>query len=225
MRTLEEYVVPSNSGRASVVHRGRYIRVAGRTTADFVAFNLINPRERFDQARTKTNQNTIYVTAGHVLYTQLNNVLLTIVEDTYAGGGRQHNLEKGMCSRKRHLLAFQRGLMQASYLRTFTHADLPDHGCWENLSEAVRPWGILPEDIPAPFNIFQTLEIDPVSGRMTNTSTRPRNGAHVTMRAEMDCLAALSACPDITVGGREIHVSILEDAGVTEAADAGRPAR
>jgi len=212
LRVLEEHVVLANTGRASVVPRGRYIRVAGRTTVDFVAFNLHNLRERFDQARTKTNQNTIYVTAGHALYSQLNNVILTIVEDTYTGG--RHNLEKGMCSRKRHLLAFQHGLMQASYLREFTHEDLPDHGCWENLTEAVRPWGILPEDIPAPFNIFQTLEIDPVSGRMTNTAIRPRNGARVTMRAEMDCLAAVSACPDITVGGREIRVSILEDVEV-----------
>lgn len=209
MRVLEEYVVPANTGRASVVHRGQCIRVAGRTTVDFVAFNLHNLRERFDQARTKTNQNTIYVTTGHVLYSQLNNVLLTIVEDTYADG--RHNLEKGMCSRARHVLAFQRGLMQASYLREFKYEDLPDHGCWENLTEAVRRWEIPPEDIPAPFNIFQTLEIDPVSGRMANTSIRPRNGAHVTMRAEMDCLAAVSACPDITVGGQAIHVSILLD--------------
>jgi len=48
--------VPKNSGRAFTVRKGQCIRVAGRSIVDFVAFNLHDLTERFDQARTKTNQ-------------------------------------------------------------------------------------------------------------------------------------------------------------------------
>jgi len=210
MRVLEQHGIPANTGRAATVRQGCFVRVSGRTTADFVAFNLNDLRERFDQARTKTNQNTIYVTTGHVLYSKLNHPMLTIVEDTYVDGQHQHNLEKGMCSRARHELAFRQGLMKASYGREIDLQGIPDHGCFENLTEALRPWGIAPEDIPSPFNIFQTLEIDPASGRMTNTTLRPRQGAQVTMRAEMDLLVAVSACPDITVGGQDLTLTLLD---------------
>jgi len=210
MRVLEICPVPANTGRAAVLHRGQAVRIAGRTTADFVAFNLNNLRERFDQARTKTNQNTLYVTRGHVLYSKFNTAMLTIVEDTYAEG--RHNLEKGMCSRARHELAYRQGWLLTTYGRVLRYEDLPDHGCWENLTWALRPWGIPPEDIPSPFNIFQTLSIDPVTGRMVSTTIRPRAGAQVTMRAEMDLLVAVSACPDLAVGGEDLTLTILAPA-------------
>ena len=49
MAVLESVVVPKNSGRALVVKKGQRLRVVGRTVVDFVAFNLHNLRERFDQ--------------------------------------------------------------------------------------------------------------------------------------------------------------------------------
>jgi len=90
-----EYVIPKNSGKTFVVKKGRIIRVTGKSTADFVVFNLRNVKERFDQARTKVDQGKIYVTTGDVLISKYNNVMMTIVKDTYAG---THDMEKGMCS-------------------------------------------------------------------------------------------------------------------------------
>lgn len=208
LTVIEEVVVPRNSGRAFVVRKGRFIRVRGKTVCDFVAFNLNNLRERFDQARTKANQHTIYVTTGRVLYSKFNNPMLTIVEDTFTEG--HHDLQKGMCSRSRHELAFRNRLMETQYLHELRWEDLPDHGCWENLETALEPWGIAKEDIPSPFNIFQHMEIDARTGLLRNTRVRPIAGAHVTLRAEMDCLVGVSACPDITVGGQELEVAILE---------------
>lgn len=44
---------------------------------------------------------------------------------------------------------------------------------------------------------------------MTNSRLRPppEGGAYVTFRAEKDCLVAVSACPDLSIGGREVLVS------------------
>ena len=57
------------------------------------------------------------------------------------------------------------------------------------------------EDVPSPFNIFQHMIIHP-DGELEHSHIRPKPpGAHVTLRAEMDLLAALSTCPDVSVGG------------------------
>ncbi|OGP28840.1 MAG: hypothetical protein A2038_04225 [Deltaproteobacteria bacterium GWA2_57_13] len=211
MAILESVVVPKNSGRALVIKKGQRIRVAGRTIVDCVAFNLHDLKERFDQARTKTNQVKIFISTGDQLISKLNNPMLTIVEDTFKEG--RHDLQKGMCSRKRFELVAQ-GLAKRTFaegvdLNPKTPEEIPDHGCWENLTEALRPWHIPPEDIPSPFNIFQTMRIDPETGAMLDTMIRPKDEAHIDFRAEMDCLVGVSACPE-SGRGQAIRVEIFD---------------
>jgi hypothetical protein len=209
MATLESVVVPKNSGRSFVVKKGQTLRVAGRTVVDFVAFNLHNLRERFDQARTKTNQVKIFISTGDQLFSKLNNPLLTIVGDTFKEG--KHDLQKGMCSKKRFELV-AKGLAQRKFvegdLNPQRPEDIPDHGCWENLIDALRGYDVAPEDIPSPFNIWQTMKIDPDTGAMLDTMIRPKSEAHVDFRAEMDCLVAVSACPQ-SGRGEAIRVEVL----------------
>jgi uncharacterized protein len=99
MAVLETRVVEKNSGAAVEVKKGQRLRIAGKSIVDFVAFNLHDLSERFDQARTKTNQVKIFISTGDVLYSKRNNPMLTIVEDSFKEG--RHDLQKGMCSRKR----------------------------------------------------------------------------------------------------------------------------
>jgi len=211
MTLLQSEVVPKNSGKAFIVKKGQRLRVAGRTVVDFVAFNLYNLRERFDQARTKTNQVKIFISTGDQLVSKLNNPLLTIVEDTFKEG--KHDLQKGMCSKKRFELvakgAAKRVFAEGVDMNPQKPEDIPDHGCLENLTEALKSWDIPPEDIPSPFNIFQTMRIDPETGAMFDTMIRPKDEAHVDLRAEMDCLVAVSACPQ-SGRGEAIRVEIFE---------------
>jgi uncharacterized protein YcgI (DUF1989 family) len=210
--SLISVTVPKNSGRAFEVKKGQRIRVAGKSIVDFVAFNLHDLTERFDQARTKTNQAKIFISTGDQLISKLNNSMLTIVEDTFSEG--RHDLQKGMCSRRRFEL-----VASGRARRDFTGGidpnpkkieDIPDHGCFENLSEAVRDWQIAPVDVPSPFNIFQTMQIDPETGAMLDTFIRPKEEAHIDFRAEMDCLVAASACPE-SGRGQAIRVEIFEN--------------
>ena len=60
MKILSETVIKSNTGKAFQVKKGQVICVIGESTADYVAFNLRNVKERFDQARTKVDQGKIY---------------------------------------------------------------------------------------------------------------------------------------------------------------------
>ena len=194
-----------------MVRRGQRIRVTGRTVIDFVAFNLANTRERFDQARTKSNQAKLFISTGDVLFSKLNNPMLTILEDTFVEG--HHDLQKGMCSRERFRLVAEgtakRVFAEGVDLNPQTPAEIPDHGCWENLIDAVKDWPIEPEDIPSPFNIFQDMKIEADTGRLLDTTIRPATRAHVLMRAEMDCLVAVSTCPQ-SGRGEEAIIEILD---------------
>ena len=59
----------------------------------------------------------------------------------------------------------------------------PKHGCWENLATALRPHGVLKEDVPSPLNIFQTIVINAKTGSMRYSMTRPRPGGDTMDRA------------------------------------------
>jgi uncharacterized protein len=203
--------IPKNSGRAYVVRKGQRLRIAGKSIVDFVAFNLDDLAERFDQARTKTNQVKIFISTGDVLFSKRNNPMLTIVEDTFIEG--RHDLQKGMCSRKRFEMVAQgkskRVFAEGVDINPKAPQEIPDHGCFENLSEALQDWKIAPDDIPSPFNIFQCMRIDPETGIMYDTMIRPKEEAHIDFRAEMDCLVAASACPE-SGRGQSIRVEIYE---------------
>jgi uncharacterized protein YcgI (DUF1989 family) len=211
MAVLERRVVGKNSGAAFEIKRGQRLRIAGKSIVDFVAFNRADLNERLDQARTKTNQAKIFITTGDVLYSKRNNPMLTIVEDTFKEG--RHDLQKGMCSRKRFEMVAQgastRVFAEGVDINPKTAEEIPDHGCWENLSAALKPWGILPDDVPSPFNIFQCMRIDPETGLMYDTLVRPKDEAHVDFRAEMDCLIGVSACPE-SGRGQAIRFEIFD---------------
>ncbi len=212
MALLQSKVVPKNSGAAFEMRGGQRLRVAGKSIVDFVAFNLHDLNERFDQARTKTNQVKIFISTGDTLFSKRNNPMLTIVEDTFTEG--RHDLQKGMCSRKRFEMVAhgtaKRVFAEGVDINPKKPEEIPDHGCWENLSEAVKPWNISPDDVPSPFNIFQCMRIDPETGIMYDTMIRPTDEAHVDLRAEMDCLVAVSACPE-SGRGQAIRVEIFDE--------------
>jgi len=212
MAILKSQTVAKNSGAAFEVKRGQRLRIAGRSIVDFVAFNLHDLTERFDQARTKTNQVKIFISAGDVLYSKRNNAMLTIVEDTFKEG--RHDLQKGMCSRKRFEMVAhgqsKRVFAEGVDINPKTIEEIPDHGCWENLSAALKPWNILPDDVPSPFNIFQCMRIDPETGIMYDTMIRPKDEAYVDFRAEMDLLVAASACPE-SGRGQPIRMEVFDE--------------
>jgi uncharacterized protein len=212
MALLQSLLVPKNSGATFEMRTGQRLRIAGKSIVDFVAFNLHDLNERFDQARTKTNQVKIFISTGDTLFSKRNNPMLTIVGDTFTEG--RHDLQKGMCSRKRFEMVAQgmakRVFAEGVDINPKKPDEIPDHGCWENLSEALKPWNISADDVPSPFNIFQCMRIDPDTGIMYDTMIRPKEEAHVDFRAEMDCLVAVSACPE-SGRGQAIRVEIFDE--------------
>lgn len=210
MTKRDETILAYNTGAAFELAKGQIMRVEGKTTADIVAFNADNLRERFDQARTKVLHGGIFISKGDTLYSKSNNPMLTIVDDTLGIG--RHDIEFGMCSasgydRYRGDLYDVYGVKEKFGI---DREDIPDHGCWENLTEALKPWNIPAEDVPSPFNAFQESRIDGRTGKMEMVHTILKEVARIDLLAEMDCLVAVSACPWVGLG-KPLKVTILQN--------------
>ena len=218
MRVIEEVTMPYNTGRSFTVKKGQHIGISTYSTVDTVPLDLHDIRHRFDQARTKAHNGKVFLSTGDKLYSKSANLMMTIVKDTYKG---RHDLQYGMCSK----MAFDRywelikvGDPFISETLAWTGArkreDIPDHGCWENLQDAFKDYDIAPEDIPSPFNIVQSMEIVGSEGKLVWQQLRdrpePGNPAYIELRAEMDCLVGLSACPDWGFG-KPVTVKVFED--------------
>ena len=103
--------------------------MSGVNIVDFVVFNHDNLRERLDSSRTRGNQGKLFITKGDYLISKFNRPMMKIVEDTYTEG--THDLEKGMCSGYSYQRKAKLGRL-GEYPRPIR--EVPDHGCWENLS-------------------------------------------------------------------------------------------
>lgn len=211
MIVKEKHIINPNSGKCFECLKGEKLKVEGTSTADLVAFNLHDLIERFDQARTKVNQGKIFISEGDYLYSKRNRKMMLITEDLFKEG--HHDLQHGMCSRSRwELLVRNYGDdVIVKYYKQKIPLELPNHGCWENLTSALKPWNIHPDDIPSPFNLFQDTKIDSLTGKITNSIVRPKPGCYVMFQMDMDCLVAISTCPDlIGGGGKEIIITIYK---------------
>jgi len=209
MKIIRDDFVPANSGWGAEMKSGQVLRLTAMTIIDFVCLNSRNPNERFDQARTKVYNMKIWISAGDKLMSKLNNPMMTILTDSFAGIGR-HDLQYGTCSGPRFARAKEEGR-----LNQYHHGDdipVPDHGCWENLQAGMKPWGIKREHIPSPLNVFQHVEIDTASGQISHSPIRPKEPIPVDFRAEMDLIVAASACPDLAAPkfGQPIRAVIYE---------------
>lgn len=209
MRQIQKNIAPRNTGWAAEVKKGQILRLTARTIIDFVAFDRHDYTEAFDQAPTKDVSNCIYFQRGHTLLSRSGAPLITLIEDGFEGLGT-HDLQFGMCGRDRHKRAAEEGR-----LGEYLHGDdmeVPDHGCAENLTWALEPYGIPYENIPSPVNLFQNMDIDQETGCMTRTQVRPEAPVDLDLRAERDLLVAFSACPDKAskTKGLEVGATVFE---------------
>jgi hypothetical protein len=88
-KTIRDTMVPAGTNNyVSEIPRGRYLRIidiGGQQAVDFLAFDLANTEIRYNNANSIKLNRTIYVTKGFKLYSDVADVLMTVVEDTVGG--------------------------------------------------------------------------------------------------------------------------------------------
>ena len=177
--TANARIIQPKSGAAIKVRKGEVLRVEdldGGQVADFVCYSLDDHAERFSQAKTRVRNWGIEIGTGGELISNRDNVMFTIVEDKVG----VHDIVFSCCH---------------SWVYEHIYKVGPRNGCYENLSLAVKDFGISSDDVPAPFNIFMNTGITE-SGELTLGACPSRKGDYIELRAEMDCLAAVTSCAD-----------------------------
>ena len=200
-RIVQDFVIPARQGRAVEVAKGHILRihlVADRQVGDCVFFNADDHREVFHVGQSwalNVMLGTGTAKAFRHFYSKppRENVMLTVVEDTV----RNHwGNCGGRCSRRLYELVDKTG----------------DHrSCQENLTEALAPYGLVGDDIVDVFNVFMNAELRP-DGDFAIRPPTAMKGDHIDLRADMNVLAAISACPS---DGRATNDGVPKPLGVT----------
>ena len=178
MNVLKRVHLKPQTGTGLVVRRGELLRIidpTGEQVSDLISFSKDDPREWLSSGRTIDYANTIYLTAGHTLYSNRSRPMWTIVEDTVG----RHDFLLTPCSPETFTII---------YGTTGHHPS-----CFENLCTALAPYGIAPDAIPTTLNVFMNVEIAP-SGELRILPPRSRAGDHISFRAEMDMVVGVTAC-------------------------------
>jgi len=177
---VEDLVLDPGTPLVRQLRTGQRLRVTdleGQQVGDLVAFALEELGDRFWISNTIRLNGTVYLTTGHVLYSELSRPMLTITQDTVGAGG--HDLLAGSCN--------------AEIDRVRYGVD-GHRGCVESFLSVLTPYGIERKDVPMSFNLFMNCPVGP-DGRWEIAPPRSQAGDRIELRAEMDLLIALSNCP------------------------------
>lgn len=170
--------IDPQSGIAFQIQSGQQLRIIdpkGEQVSDFVSYATADAREWLSSGRTIDYANTIYVTTGHVLYSNRSNPMWIILEDTVG----RHDFLLTPCSPETFTIIYG------------TSGHHPS--CLENLATNLAPFGIASDSIPTTLNIFMNVDVLP-SGELKILPPRSKAGDSILLRAEMDMIVGITAC-------------------------------
>jgi len=153
----------------------RIIDLGGQQAVDFLCFDQADREIRYNAANTIKLNRGIYVGAGYKLYSDLAQVLMTVVHDTVG----RHDTIGGACSRQVNQLRY----------------GIPGtHSCRDNFLRALKRYGMSARDIHANINWFMNVPVH-ADGSAQIEEGLSEPGDHVDLRAERPVLVVMSNCP------------------------------
>ena len=204
-RLIYSETIPPKAAAAWTVDAGQIIRITdieGGQVGDLVLFARNDPRERNSISWTRTRnirttstyEPPLGLAPGNTIWSTGYRALATVVEDTSPVKG-VHDLYGRMCNR---------GMYEM-------YGVTPQDGCFELLQEVLTPHGVTPSEIPDPIGVFMNTQPDPETRvmRIHQPVTRPNDS--ISIRAEVDLLAAMSTCPmDVLAPTNSYHITPMK---------------
>jgi uncharacterized protein len=176
---VARYHLEPQTGMGLRLERGQVLRVIdpeGEQVSDVVAFASEDISERLSSGRSIDYNNTVYLTAGHVLYSNRSNPMFTILEDRVG----KHDFLLTPCSPETFEILYE------------GHEGYHP-SCFENLTKNLERFGIADDDIPTTFNAFMNVDILP-TGELRIGPPLSKPGDFLDLRAEMDLVVGVTAC-------------------------------
>ncbi|GAC1418516.1 MAG: urea carboxylase-associated family protein [Flavisolibacter sp.] len=172
-------IIAPRSGVSFVLKKGEFLKVIdlqGEQVADLVCYNFEDRKEYLSSGRTIDYAETIFLTKGHVLYSNRSNSMMEIVEDTVG----RHDFLLTPCS--------------ADTFRIIYGHQKPHQGCFGNLTKSLAAYGIGSDAIPVSFNIFMHVALNEQTGKITVLPPKSKAGDFILLRASIDLIVGLTAC-------------------------------
>jgi uncharacterized protein YcgI (DUF1989 family) len=176
---VARYHLEPQTGMGLRLERGQVLRVIdpeGEQVSDVVAFASEDISERLSSGRSIDYNNTVYLTTGHVLYSNRSNPMFTILEDRVG----KHDFLLTPCSPETFEILYE------------GHEGYHP-SCFENLTKNLERFGIADDDIPTTFNAFMNVDILP-TGELRIGPPLSKPGDFLDLRAEMDLVVGVTAC-------------------------------
>ena len=176
--------VPAGEARVVSVKGGQYLRLttpSGAQAADFFAYSAADTGEWLSAAHTWSSTRVMEPREGQTFLSCFRRPLLIFAED---GAGGVHDMLIAACDAARY--------------REFGFEG-HHRSCAENLVEAMAGRGDHVTIIPQPFNFFTNTRVTD-DQRLVSPPNPVPAGSYVALRALVDLVCAVSACPfDLSV--------------------------
>lgn len=172
-------IIPPRSGVSFKLKKDQFLKVIdieGEQVSDLVCYNLHDKKEYLSSGRTIDYAETVFLTKGHLFYSNRSNIMFEIIEDTVG----RHDFLLTPCS--------------ADTFRIIYGHTEPHRGCLGNLTAALKEYGIGADDIPISFNIFMHVTVDSETGKIGVQPPKSKAGDHILVQAKMDLIIGLTAC-------------------------------
>ena len=171
--------IPARRGRAQRLTAGQSIRIVnthGHQVVDFWCFSAEDMGEFLSMEHMRPTLGTLFPKPGQGMMTNRRRPILEFVEDTSPG---IHDTLMAACDDYRY------GLLGCTEYHD---------NCTDNLHAALRQIGLTSPETPSPFNLWMNIPVG-AGGALTFEEPVSKPGDFVIFRAEMDCVCAMSCCP------------------------------
>ncbi|NYS26055.1 urea carboxylase-associated family protein [Rhodobacteraceae bacterium 2376] len=197
----EVFTLPARRGRAIRLGTGEAIKIInthGSQVVDTWVFSAEDLTEFLSNEHMRPTLGKLWPGKGDVLITNRRRPIMVMEEDTSPG---RHDTLMAACDNYRY------GLLGCTEYHD---------NCTDNLHAAMRQIGLEAPECPSPLNLWMNIPVgaDGVTGWGEPLS---KPGDHVILRARMDCVVAMSACPQdiLPINGAacqptEAHYMILD---------------
>ncbi|MEX1080766.1 MAG: urea carboxylase-associated family protein [Halofilum sp. (in: g-proteobacteria)] len=196
----EKFIIPARRGRAARLTRGQAIKIInthGEQVVDTWAFSAEDLTEFMSMEHLRPTIGRIRPKQGEQLVTNRRRAIMTLEEDTSPG---IHDTLIAACDDYRF------GLLGCTEYHD---------NCTDNLYAAMRQIGLKAPECPSPLNLWMNIPVD-AEGNTAWGEPQSKAGDYIILRAEMDCVVAMSACPQdiLPINGSlraptEAHFQIL----------------
>lgn len=171
-------VIEPRCGSSFILNKGDRLKVTdlkGEQVSDFFCFMKDQTDEYLSSGRTLDYMETIFLTTGHTLYSNLSRPMAKIIEDEVG----RHDFLLTPCSKD-------------TFKIIYGDKD-PHHGCEGNLIKAFEEKGIQLDSLPNTFNLFMNVDVSP-QGKISVLPPISKAGQSIVIEALEDLVVGLTAC-------------------------------